>query len=87
MCCTLFRNPVHYLGMHTIKEGTLNAVNTVVVLFICWKSCMEVSLKHAMRKQYRWKKKKVNPGDEDTIDGTSLNVGIFLSYNTYKRSF
>ncbi len=29
MCCTLFRNPAHYLGMHTIKEGTLNAVNTV----------------------------------------------------------
>ncbi len=29
VCCTLFKNPAHYLGMHTIKEGTLNAVNTV----------------------------------------------------------
>ncbi len=31
VCCTLFRNTAHYLGMHTIKEGTLNAVNTVDV--------------------------------------------------------
>ncbi len=29
VCYTLFRNQAHYLGMHTIKEGTLNAVNTV----------------------------------------------------------
>ncbi len=29
VCRTLFRNPAHYLGMHTIKEGTLNAVNNV----------------------------------------------------------
>ncbi len=32
VCCTLFRNPAHYLGMHTIKEGTLNAVNNVAPL-------------------------------------------------------
>ncbi len=31
MCCALFRNPAHYLGMYTIKEGTLNAVNTVAL--------------------------------------------------------
>ncbi len=35
VCCTLFRNPAHYLGMHTIKEGTLNAVDIVPV---CWTS-------------------------------------------------
>ncbi len=29
VCCRLFRNPAHYLGMHIIKEGTFNAVNTV----------------------------------------------------------
>ncbi len=54
MCCTVFRNPAQYLGMHTIKEGTLNAVNTVVLCTVSKKGRWNHSQQLRSRSQ-TWK--------------------------------